>query len=435
MKPDYNEKISNREIWKLMYPVMLLTLAQKAGSVFEGILVSINNSRELTVTSVCGPYISIITTVSYGLGIAVQVMTARINGKQDWKDAGRAILGKIFWMVLACSILISCVSAILLYPAFEAAPELRQTGYLYMIPYLLGSPVILLYHIIIAELRGFGDTRTGMWMTFLSVPIQLGLCWLFYNYIGFTAMGYSMLISRISGCIYGLRKSNNCRRNLWKEEKTQLPEGFFTEFISLALPISLSKMISPSANAVMNSLLLTMGTEIVAVSGLGNRLSVFFYLPATAVGVAAVTLVPGIQNKTELNNICRRLCFWSVGPTFVLVLAAYIFRVPIWNLLSADMAVRSVGYEYWKICLVAYPLISIEMTMTSLLQAMGYGMPTLVITTVRIWGVQLPLTYLAKHLGFHAAGAWLAYLLSNVVSVIISVIWGYSKIKRKKSGE
>lgn len=67
----------DREIWRLLWPVLLLTLAQKLGSAFEGILVSVNSSQELAVMGICGPYITIITTVSYGLGIAANAATGR----------------------------------------------------------------------------------------------------------------------------------------------------------------------------------------------------------------------------------------------------------------------------------------------------------------------------------------------------------------------
>ena len=46
-----------KEIWKLAYPVALLTLMQRIGSIFEGILLSVHSTEELTISSICGPYI------------------------------------------------------------------------------------------------------------------------------------------------------------------------------------------------------------------------------------------------------------------------------------------------------------------------------------------------------------------------------------------
>lgn len=431
MKREYEEQISHRTIWRLLYPVILLTFAQKAGSIFEGILVSIHSSRELTVTSICGPYITIITTVSYGLGIAVNVITARVSGDKVWRESGGKIAKSILRMIAVCSIILSLGSAALMFQSFQAVPELRVTGYLYILPYLLGSPVILFYSMLIAGLRGFGDTKAGMWMTFLAVPVQVILGWALYKQVGLTALGYGMLISRITACFYGAGKYKRYQPDVLEDGKSELPDHFWKEFILLAAPLCLSKVITPSGDAIINMLLLNMGTEVVAVSGLGNRLSVFFYLPAMAIGTVAVTMVARLSKGSGLKTLSKRLCLWSVCPTVVMVFLAYILAGPLWNTLTNDAAVRHAGYEYWGICLSAYPLIALEMTITSVLQALGYGFPTLIIAAVRIWGVQLPLTYAASCSGWGAKGAWIAYLVSNIASVMLSVLWGYRKVKIK----
>ena len=80
----------DREIWRLLWPVLLLTLAQKLGSAFEGILVSVNSSQELAVMGICGPYITIITTVSYGLGIAANAATGRAYADRSWEASHKA---------------------------------------------------------------------------------------------------------------------------------------------------------------------------------------------------------------------------------------------------------------------------------------------------------------------------------------------------------
>jgi len=98
-------------------------------------------------------------------------------------------------------------------------------------------------------------------------------------------------------------------------------------------------------------------------------------------------------------------------------------------------ALQTAGAEYWRICLLAYPLISLEMTMTGILQAKGQGMPALVITVIRTWGVQLPITWAATKLGWGAPGAWVAFLLGNLVSVLIIAVWAYIKLKKPVNKE
>ena len=101
-------------------------------------------------------------------------------------------------------------------------------------------------------------------------------------------------------------------------------------------------------------------------------------------------------------------------------------------MLTADATMQQAGKVYWTISLWAYPFVAIEMTMTSVLQALGYGFPTLAITIVRLLGVQIPLTYLARYANLGAKGVWGAYVVSNVVSMSVSVVWGIKKMKGRK---
>ena len=72
--------------------------------------------------------------------------------------------------------------------------------------------------------------------------------------------------------------------------------------------------------------MLAMGTNLVAVAGLGNRLSLLFYLPATAVGSAAVTLIAGNNDYKERKQLIKQLCVTSVLPTIVIIIVAFFVR-------------------------------------------------------------------------------------------------------------
>jgi Na+-driven multidrug efflux pump len=112
-----------------------------------------------------------------------------------------------------------------------------------------------------------------------------------------------------------------------------------------------------------------------------------------------------------------------------MVILAWIFAEPVWGLLTPDAALQQVGVGYWHICLLAYPLIALEMTITAILQASGRGMPALVVTAVRTWGVQLPIVWAAARFGWGATGAWMGFLMGNLTCVIISGLWAYLKLR------
>ena len=84
------------------------------------------------------------------------------------------ILKGILLLTFILGILISVVVSTRLYFEFADMTEFTQNSISIYGSYLLGNPVILLYSILIAAFRGLGDSKTGMWMTFIAVPIQVG---------------------------------------------------------------------------------------------------------------------------------------------------------------------------------------------------------------------------------------------------------------------
>lgn len=419
----------DREIWELLWPLLILTAVQRFGSMFEGILVSVNSTDELTITSLCAPYINLISTISYGMGIGANALVSRLSKENLWEGCCHRIAKLVILVLIAGSLCMSTISALILLAAFSSIPDLAHLGWLYMLPYLFGSPIILLYQLLMSAMRGFHDTKTGMWMTVLSVPIQILVTWVGYTLFGIAGLAYGTLAARAAGCLLGLWKI----RSYFPEEKgnAPLPKGTVRDYLSLAVPVSLSKAIMPAAHAAVNPLVLSIGAVYVSASGLGGRMEYFFHLAAMSIGSVAITMAAGENRNRSTKELISHLCLWSLTPAMIMVVAAWIFAEPVWALLTPDAALREAGVEYWRICLLAYPLISLEMTISGILQAKGQGMPALVITVIRTWGVQLPITWAATKLGWGATGAWMAFLIGNLVSTLIIVIWAYIKLKAK----
>ena len=427
----HRERDIDREIWELLWPLLVLTAIQRLGSMFEGVLVSVNSTDELTIISLCAPYINLFSTISYGMGIGTNAMVSRLSKENLWDGCCHRIAKLVILVLILGSLCMSGISALILWAAFSSVPDLAHMGWLYMLPYLFGSPILLLYQLLMSAMRGFHDSKTGMWMTLLAVPIQIFVCWSGYILFGVAGLAYGTLSARAAGCLLGLWK---IRSHFPKEKgNAPLPKGSFKDFLALAVPVSLSKAIMPAAHAAVNPLVLSIGAVYISASGLGSKMEQFFYLAAMSIGSVAVTMAAGENRNCSTKKLISHLCLWSLTPSVIMVVAAWIFAEPVWALLTPDAALRVAGVEYWRICLLAYPLISLEMTMTGILQAKGQGMPALVITVIRTWGVQLPITWAATRLGWGATGAWMAFLIGNLVSVLIIAVWAFMKLRTKQS--
>ena len=71
-----------------------------------------------------------------------------------------------------------------------------------------------------------------------------------------------------------------------------------------------------------------------------------------------------------------------------------------------------------------FPFISIGLTIGRILQGIGLGMPSLIITTIRVIGVAGPLAYYFIYiLNKPVEWMWYAMFISGIMATMISVIW------------
>lgn len=425
---DLSGRSLDANIWSLLWPLLVLTVIQRIGNTFEGVLVSVNSTEELSIMGICSPYITLITTVSYGMGIAANSLVSSLCSDGVWAGCWRRAGKAAGVLLLVFCLCMSGLTAVLLYLAFSGIPKLAGLGWLYMLPYLFGNWTLLLFTLLINAMRGLGDSKAGMWMTMLYVPMQLLICWVGYTVFGLAGLGYGTVLGHGIGCIFGFCR---IRKYLPKEGgKEAMPDGSVRKFLTLGIPVSLSKAIAPTANAAVNALLLTFGAVYVGANGLGSRLESFFYMPAMSMGTVAISITAGNLKKYGAKRTITHLCLWSTVPTLVMVIGAYLFAEPLWTMLTPDPELQKVGVSYWYLCLLAYPMIALEMSITGILQALGQGLPSLVITAVRTWGIQFPMAWLAVRFGWGPTGVWMGFVLGNVASVIISGTWAYLKLRQ-----
>lgn len=419
----------DREIWELLWPVLLLTLVQRLGSAFEGVLVSVNSANDLTITSLCSPYISLTTTVGYGLGVGVNTVVGHSAGQGQWQRQGGMLTRLLALLCLLFGAVISAVIAIGVPFSFQEAASSLGTAWRYLLPYMVGSPVILLYNAMIAIQRGLGNTKAGLYMTVISVPLQLLICYLCYTAFGIAGMGYGLLLSRSTACLWsGLRYFRPLLRR--GEEKEKWEPRVLLELLRLVVPVSLSKAVTPAAHVLINASLLRMGASVLSANGLAGRFEQFFYLPAMAISTISITVITRRGDDGARRMATRRLCIWGVLPTLVLSALALLLAPLLWQQITPDPALRETGVQLWRICAFAYPLIATDLVLLAILNALRSGVPSLLSAVLRTWGVRLPLTLLAEKMGWGAAGAWCAFVAGNVAALLLSVCWTLRKLQK-----
>ena len=89
-----------------------------------------------------------------------------------------------------------------------------------------------------------------------------------------------------------------------------------------------------------------------------------------------------------------------------------------------DLSIQSIASNYLQMICLIFPMISIGITVGRILNGLGLGMPSLVITIIRVVGVAGPLAYYFVYiLNKPLEWMWYSMIISAIIASIISSIW------------
>ena len=93
---------SNKEIWNVSYPILLALLAQNVINVTDTAFLGHVGEVELGASAMGGLLYICIFTVAFGFSTGSQILIARRNGEQHYKEVGPVMMqGCLFLLVMA----------------------------------------------------------------------------------------------------------------------------------------------------------------------------------------------------------------------------------------------------------------------------------------------------------------------------------------------
>ena len=141
-------KYTYKQIWLINFPVMMSILMEQLINITDAVFLGHVGEIELGASALAGIYYLAIYMLGFGFSIGLQVMIARRNGEQHYKEIGRTFFqGLYFLMVMAIMLclLIHLVSPFILqqlitsdeiYQAVIRYLDWRSFGLLFSFPFL-----------------------------------------------------------------------------------------------------------------------------------------------------------------------------------------------------------------------------------------------------------------------------------------------------------
>jgi putative MATE family efflux protein len=446
----------------LSAPIVLSQMLQVGYNLADTFWVGRLGQEAVSALSYSWPLVFLMISVAGGFTVAGTVLVSQNKGagKDEAVDyaAGQtiafvAVVAGVFSIVgfVLTPWLVTLVGAAKGTMEYTLAVEYTRTIF-------VGVVFMFGFFIFQALLRGWGDTRTPLYLMALGVALNvlldpflilgfqgnvlletLGLgglqTWLF-DLTGFTGFGVqgaaiATVFSRGVGAIVGLLWLFSGRVGIHLSlSDVKLDPTMIRKILSIGAPASVEQSMRALGVVVLTALVAVAGDDAVAAFGIGNRLNSLVFLPALGLARGTETVV-GQNLGSDQSARAKAATKYAVGiiaaALAVVSVVAYLFAEPIVSVfISGENAaeVVSIGAEYLYIIGPTFAFLGAFRVIQGAFRGSGSTQIAMAFSIASLWVFRLPVAfYLVTQAEMGATGIWIGIAISNVLSLVAAGLW------------
>lgn len=392
---------------------------------FLGKIGNPNAQAAIGIFAVLLSYLSAFNTIVGNGSISV---ISQYYGASNFEEASEATAQTILLKLIGTYILvIPCI--IFLKPLlllFGAEGEALSLGVRYGTIILSILPFMNAGYTFNTALRAAGDAVTPMYLMLSCLIVNLVLNVVFINTmsLGIAGVALATAISQIFLFIVGLRVYLGGKKLIKINLKSLLKPklSYMKKIFEIGLPSGLQAILASIANSIIIKIIASFGMSIVASYTVATRTASLAMMPISGLSFATSVIVG--QNVGARKNE-RALAATKTSVIIALILTvsiSIIFSInPLFflNIFTNDNEVLMMG----KNLLPFFAFLQIIVALISIYNAplLGTGKlkPLFYISTISVWFIQIPFTFILKgSLGL--SSIWISIALSNLINLYLS---------------
>ncbi len=423
----------SKSMWNLAIPIMVGMGIQTLYTIIDMIFIGRLGGNAIAAVAFNMPIFFFVMGLSFGLGNGVTASIARFIGANDKVNADNSAEHAVVMALLISAILTSLGliygEQILIFMGCTQDVLPQAWSYLKVSCYGISFGVFSGFFRSI--LAGEGEMKLPMIIAGLGTVLNtiLDPIFIFYLDYGVTGAAWATTISQIIvWCIFVYMLFIKHHTYIkFKLKDFSLSTYIIVDIIKVGIPVSMSMVIMAIGQLVFNRLLVNYSTNAVAAYQIGGRIDMLVFLPIFGIASALTTIVGMFYGANEINKI-RIISLYGIKSSLIITSICsailYIFAPIIISIFTADSIIQKISIDYLRIISLLFPFISIGLTIGRILQGLGQGMPSLIITTIRVIGVAGPLAYYFTFIQNRPVEwIWYSMFISGIFATIISIAW------------
>lgn len=431
-------KDPKKALLKLSAPIVIAMLVQTLYSVVDTAFVGRLGPASIAALTFSFPVFFILISINSGISTGMSALIARFMGEKNKGMAENAAThGLLISVILAILFFVLgnlTLNRLLVLFGAEPAVITLATEYLRII--FLGIFLMFPAYVYNSIFSAQGDTKTPMKVQIISLVANIILDPIFIYVLGYGVKGAAIAtvisfgISFFLYLYYIHKKSYLCITYKCFNYTKKL----IYDILRIGFPASLVMLLTSIYVIFINRYMAHFGTNYVASFGIITRLESVAVMPIIALSIALLTLVGmfyGAKRFDLLKNILKYALKIGLLYTTLLGIIFYFFPYFFLKIFTTEAEILAISIPYLRIDLLTFPFMTIGITASRTLQAMGLGFPGLLINLTRVVIFAIPLGWLFVFtFGYgYLSVAW-AMVAGGFASTIVAYLWMRAKVFR-----
>ena len=397
--------------------LLLPLIAEQALSVTIGLadtlMVSSVGEAAVSGVSLVDSFNTLMIQIMSALATGGAVVTSQYIGHQEPKNA-KAAAAQILFVLSSFSVLVAAVvigwrHAILrgIFGSIDA--DVMHYAETYFLLSALSYPFIGLYNAGAALFRAQGNSKISMLSSLVMNVVNIGGNAVLIYGFGMGVMGAALasLVSRAIACavvLYLLQKPG-CALRVDSLRAMAPNGGLIRRILRVGIPAGIENGMFQIGKLSVSSLTSTLGTAAIAANAVAGNISSFLNVPASAVGIGALTVVGqclGAGEKVQAKRYSRLLLLTAYAGDWLMNLSGLFFLNKLalsWFNLSPEAYGMALELMVWfnAVSLILWPS---SFTLPNILRAAGDAAFTMTVSVISMWVFRVAFCYLMV-LKFH----------------------------------
>jgi len=421
-------------LFRLSIPGIIGMAAQALYNVVDSIYIGHVSKEALSALTLAFPIQMVLIALAVGTGVGATSLISRTLGKGDRETAAR-IAEHVVMIALFLGAVVAVTGALFsreLISIFTDVPELIEMGSDYIRIIMTGSIALFVPMLFNGILRGEGNTFIPMITMIIGAFLNILLDPFFIFGIGFfpelgvKGAALATVLSRIVSGTFIIRILLSDRNEIKiRLGSLRLKTEIFRKIYRVGLPVTLMQLLASVMLAGGNIILGGFSTTAIAVFGIFFRLQSFIFMPVFGLGQGVMPLIGynyGSGNTDRMKKTARIGYLTAFSFTLTGFLIFQLFSRQLVMMFNTDPELVRIGSMALRRISLGFLFVGPTIMSANIFQALGKGMPSLIIGFMRTIVLLLPAMYFLGRL-YGLSTLWYSFPIAEFFTLLLAFTW------------